>query len=528
MYDKKYLDDNATACRFPARLHWLKDKLDLQDLPEVTCKSYDEIVQRLDPTSTTMVFPAAHINSPASMFGHTFLRINSSYNSKLLSYAINYAASVDSTKENGVVFAIKGLMGGYYGRYSLLPYYDKLKEYRDSEARDIWEYDLNLTQQETMRMVEHIWELNNTYSYYYFFTQNCSYNMLWLLEIARPSLHLREKFSYQVIPLETVHAIEEENIVTAKNYRPSKRTQLLEYESLLQPKAQDEVLEIVDKNASIEKPINDKNISLEQKQYILEACLEFLEYRYMAGKLSKEIYTARFHEISTARAKLGQGKALNIVPDSNPDSGNRAIKSSISQGYRDGVSSEFIGIRPAYHTIDESAVGFLRGTQIEFLDLEAQYSQQQFTLEKATLLSIVSMAQRTKFFDNLSWRMKTGFDKNFYDAKSHYLLTVGAGSSWGWKDGYVYIMADPLMYADTMRSYGIGASTGLILDHSKKYNTATEITHRWYGNEKNQWLFDLIENYRINKKFSLQFEYKYHQRISTDENFYKVSLNYFF
>ena len=155
-YNETTLDDNSSACRFPARLEWLKEKLELKDLPIVTCKKYDEIVKKLDPKSVTLVFPAAHINSPASMFGHTFLRINSSYNSKLLSYAINYSAAADPDKENGFIFAMKGLSGGYYGTYSLLPYYEKLKEYRDTEARDIWEYDLDLTPDETKKMLRHL------------------------------------------------------------------------------------------------------------------------------------------------------------------------------------------------------------------------------------------------------------------------------------------------------------------------------------------------------------------------------------
>jgi len=114
-------DDNSTACRFPARKAWLKDRLDIKKFPEVSCDEYDSILKRLNPKSATLVFPSAHINSPASMFGHTFLRINSGYKSKLLSYAINYAADANPDTENGVLFAIKGLFGGYYGRYSLLP-----------------------------------------------------------------------------------------------------------------------------------------------------------------------------------------------------------------------------------------------------------------------------------------------------------------------------------------------------------------------------------------------------------------------
>jgi len=198
LYNETRFDDNSTACRFPARKRWLEERLGLKGLPQVECREYEEILERVDPVSATLVFPSAHINSPASMFGHTFLRINSSYNSRLLSYAVNYAADADPSKENGVIFAIKGLFGGYYGRYSLLPYYDKLKEYRDTENRDIWEYDLDLDRNETLRMFEHIWEVKDVRSSYYFFTDNCSYEMLWLIEAARPNLHLRDHFLFGV------------------------------------------------------------------------------------------------------------------------------------------------------------------------------------------------------------------------------------------------------------------------------------------------------------------------------------------
>lgn len=527
-YNEKILDDNSTACRFPARLEWLKEKLDLKALPEVTCKKYDDILKQLDPRSVTLVFPAAHINSPASMFGHTFLRINSSYNSKLLSYAINYAAAADSTKENGVVFAIKGLTGGYYGKYSLLPYYNKLKEYRDTEARDIWEYNLNLTPQETLRMVRHIWELNDTASKYYFFTQNCSYNMLWLLEVARPSLHLREAFYYQVIPLETVHLIESKNIVISKNYRASKRSELLAYEKILTPYSKERVLDLMTKKVTVEEIKNDANLTLQQKQYVYEATTELLEYQLIQGKIQKEEYLKRFHEVSSARASLGIGKNITIDVPYNPDEGNRAVRTSISQGWRNGKSVEFVGIRPAYHDIKDSDVGFLRGTQIEFLDLELNYTNNKVDLEKATLLSIESLAQRSSFFDSFSWRMKTGFDRDFMDDKSNYIFTVGAGESWGNDLGYVYAMADPFAYINSNTASGIGASLGIVVDKDKNFNTNIEATHRWYYNEKDQWLVNVSENYRVTKNLSLQLSFEYKDRELKLEDTYKASLHYFF
>lgn len=527
-YNEKSFDDNSSACRFPARLHWLQEQLDLKNLPQVECKEYDRILNRLDPKSVTLVFPSAHINSPASMFGHTFLRINSSYDSRLLSYAINYAAAADGSTENGVVFAIKGLTGGYYGLYSLLPYYDKLKEYRDTESRDIWEYDLNFTPEETMNMVRHIWEVSKSSSHYYFFTKNCSYNMLWLMEVARPSLHLRNKFTYQVIPLETVHAAEEAGIVTTKNYRPSKRKILLAYEKALGTSHEGKVLELLDDKCTIEEIKNDPNLSLLQKQYIFEAAVQLLEYRYMKGQIKKEQYIEKFHNIDSARASLGEGTALKVEEPKNPDLGNRAVRVNASQGYKNGRPVEFLGIRPAYHDLKESSIGFMRGTQIEFLNTELNYDDKKLGIEQLTILSIESIAQRSAFFENLSWRMKTGIDRNYIDGDAHYIATVGAGYSWGDDLGYLYMLTDPLIYFNSHLQTGIGASMGAVYDNSDHFQTNIEMTHRWYFKEQNQWIIDIGENYKMTKKISLQFSYSYKDQKPIREQIYKATLNYFF
>ena len=306
LYNEEHFDDNATACRFPARKYWLRETLGLEGLPEVECKAYDKLMARLDPQSVSLVFPYAHINSPASMFGHTFLRIDSSYESKLLSYAVNYAATADASTENGFIFAVKGLMGGYYGKYSLLPYYEKLKEYRDTEQRDIWEYDLNLSREEVMRMMRHVWELNDTFSWYFFFDENCSYNMLWLLEAARPSVRLREYFLYEVIPPETVHAIESENLVREKHYRPSKRSKLLAYEAVLDDASRMLAMDIAGGRRS-PVSLSDANLSAQRHRYILEAASELTEYGYIENDMNKTAYLQRFQALMDMLVVQGDG-----------------------------------------------------------------------------------------------------------------------------------------------------------------------------------------------------------------------------
>src|SRR4030042_217776 len=72
-------------CRFPARYDWLIRRLTggLLKLPEGSCPTLEEHRKRIDAKSASLIFASGQIDAPASMFGHTFLRFDSSYESPL-------------------------------------------------------------------------------------------------------------------------------------------------------------------------------------------------------------------------------------------------------------------------------------------------------------------------------------------------------------------------------------------------------------------------------------------------------------
>jgi hypothetical protein len=527
LYNETVFDDNATACRYPARKAWLVDKLGLEGLPKVECRAYDTLLKRLDPQSATLVFPDAHINSPASMFGHTFIRIDSSYESKLLSYAVNYAAQADQKTENGVVFAVKGLFGGYPGVYSLLPYYDKLKEYTDTEQRDIWEYDLNLTRDEVLRMVQHVWELNRSYSWYYFFDENCSYNMLWLIEAARPEVRLRERFIYQVLPPETVNAIAAEGLIARKHYRPSKRSLLLAYEAVL---GNDEEQMVVDLAEGSMAPVSAASLekATQKRRYMLEAAAELTEYRYIKADINQSVYTRQLHEMLRQRSYLGRGDEITPETPENPLEGHRTNRLSLQTGWRYGRPIQFIGYRPAYHDISDSAAGFLQGTQIEALNVMLAYSDGAIDVESATLLSIVSLAQRSAFFRPFSWRIKAGWDNDFLSERTDFSLRLGAGYSWGNRDAYGYGLIEPVLYFDDRAVSGVGAVAGGVLEWSSRTKTHVEAAQRWYDTGDEQFVVSATQLWRLQKNIALRLLCEYAQKYGKDEATYKVGIDYFF
>lgn len=509
LYNETRLDDNATGCRFPARRHWLETELELQELPPLRCDAYDSMLKRVDPQTVTLVFSSAHINSPASMFGHTFLRIDSSYDSKMLSHAINYAAGADPDKENGFLFAIKGLFGGYPGFYSMLPYYEKLKEYRDTEQRDIWEYDLNLTHAEVMMMIRHIWELKGVYNWYYFFDENCSYNMLWLIEIARPDARLRDHFIYQVIPMETIYAAEEEGVVSHKHYRPSKRTVLLAYESVLDDAGRAAAIALAEGRIAPAEIAGEGNCSVQKRRYMLEAASELAQYRLMKGELARSEYRQRSHAILSARASLGKGTPVPIKQPQNPDEGHRAVRAMGGTGWRDGLPYQMIGIRPAYHALSDSDIGYMPGTQIEFLDFALRYDQDGVAVEKATLLSIASIAPVSAFFTPFSWRTHFGWDQSFYTRKTVFSAAVGAGYCTGGSWGFVYAMVDPELYIADEAVAAVKPSVGLVLEQDHGSKLTAEGGYRFYADGMRQWYGNAGYTLRLSSDNALQLDFDY-------------------
>lgn len=515
--------DTSVFCRFPARRAWLEKELNTS-FGEGECRGYEALVAKMDPQKVTLVFPSAHINSPASMFGHTFLRIDSSMESKLMSYAINYAAHTEDT--NGLLFAYKGLFGGYYGYYSMLPYYEKLKEYRDSESRDVWEYDLNLTHDEVMAMVRHIWELQHINSWYYFFDENCSYHMLWLTEIARPSVRLREHFFYYVIPPETVRAFEDEALVTEKHYRPSKRTKLLSYERHLSSQGLRAVKELTEGkiNAATFKEVD---LSAQERRFVLEAAAELVEYDFIEGKISKEVYALRYHALLSQRAALGEGENLPMGFKANPDTAHHSARVALAQGWFEHRSPLLIGWRPAFHDLGEDDTGHLSGAQIEFLDTLVGIEHDNVRMEKLTLLSLASITPVSHFFKPFSWRMKSGWDRDYGEDQLSFVTRVGAGASIGNDQIFGYLLSEPEIRLGFNADIGLGFSAGAGISWSGRMKTLAEAGHIFYFDKRDQSRMNVSHVWQLNTSGALSIRYETIDQEYREERF-TLGMNLYF
>ncbi|MGH7788632.1 MAG: DUF4105 domain-containing protein, partial [Candidatus Binatia bacterium] len=226
--DAQMKDGEPPQCALRARYEWLARRLQFDPLrlPPQACVEFDQWRTGLGATGVTLIFPEAYMNNPSSMFGHTLLRLDTGppgARQDLLAYGTNFSA--DTGSDGGIAFAFKGMLGFYPGRFTIQPYYEIVRVYGDWERRDIWEYQLALSQADVDLLVAHLWELRGVEFDYYFFDENCSYQLLALLEAARPDLHLKDQFGVWVIPADTVRVVVgEPGLVTSTSFRASAGT----------------------------------------------------------------------------------------------------------------------------------------------------------------------------------------------------------------------------------------------------------------------------------------------------------------
>ncbi|EXF46921.1 hypothetical protein BAY1663_00646 [Pseudomonas sp. BAY1663] len=404
--------DRHAQCVYPARTRWLREQLELTDLPAVECPEFRAWYAEVAPHGTVMVFPAAYLNSPSSMFGHTLLRIDQadigSQGSPLLSSALNFGAFIEGA-DNSILYAWKGLMGGYPGLFSLLPYREKIGEYSRLENRDLWEYRLNLTAEETGRMLEHVWELKQIRFDYFFFDENCSYRLLELLEVARPGLELTEQFPLTAIPADTVRVVIDAGLVEGIDYRPSRERELLTRTAPLDS----EELDWVSQLAGDPQVLGQHDylaLPDERRALIQDGAYRLVRYR-VTGEERDPANAAHSYRLLQA-INRNPPPRLDVARPILPEHGHESRTLQFGLGGRGEHAFAEYGLRMAYHDLLDNLEGFPLGAQIEIAQLRLrQYEGNRWKLQRLDLAGIRSLTPVTPLLRPWSWQIAAGLER---------------------------------------------------------------------------------------------------------------------
>lgn len=497
--------DQAAACRFPARAEWLAEALSLPRtaLPHYSCRRLRRWLEPLRADSVTLIFPVSMIDSPASLFGHTFLRFDREREKQpdLLAWTVNYAAQTN--RERGFGFALKGLFGGYRGKFSLAPYYSHVKAYGDIESRDIWEYRFAFSRREIHRLLLHLWEIVPVYFDYYFVDENCAYQVLALLEAARPSLRLTEKFRWDAIPTDVVHRlVKVPQLLKSIKYRPSARQIILARGKSLD--ADDRAL--ARQLALAEAGLDDGRLArlpAKEQAAVVELAYDYAAYlendskrkKIMPGWTPPKERASLLYDLLNARRRLPASSRQPAIaaPAVRPDQGHAPHRLSLSLGYeepRPFLEGEFRG---AYHDLYDPSGGFNEGAQLEFLRIAGRYypEQNRLAFESLGLVDIVSAPSFDSLLRPFSWKISAAvkrrrFSRNYRPVMADF--EAGLGIAHAFSDvGRLLILAEAEVdIGDDFNQYtalGGGAEAILLASPHPAWLTglSAKITHYFQG-----------------------------------------------
>lgn len=430
-------------CQYPARYHFLKTKLavDLSVFPgpDPKCEQLNLWLAGIKPAGVTLVFPVSYLNNPASMFGHTLLRIDSSEFSPahpLLTASVGFAAVTE--QEHGLGYAIKGIFGGYTGAFTAESYYIQANRYGQIESRDIWEYPLNLSAQETQFLLLHVWELRNAGFSYYFFDENCSFQLLALMEAVRPSLDLADSsYRFWNVPVDTVRDIVQSVGMLGKaTYRPSLKTRLESRASAMGPSLVALAKEVAFGRVAV-ADLSVYGLSPVDTAQLLEFAHLYYQYAVAVGVMEEEkTDDGRLHLIGTMRSSntVPVPSSIIEVPGIRPDQGHAVSRFNVDIGSYGQQPYLQMGIRPVFHDVFDPQGGFEKGVQIEALYPQFRYypELERVQLESFDVLDILSVPPATAVAAPLAWKTRLGLQR-LEEADSRRKLTgnveVGFGFS---------------------------------------------------------------------------------------------------
>lgn len=435
--------DQHAICRFPARYKWVKKKLNWSGRDEVLtqCKRYQKWTRHGKIKSISLFFATGYFDNPASYFGHALLRFNTGEGyENLLDTSVNYGA-LTSGSENPVVYVTKGLLGGFDASFTNQQFYQHSHNYSETELRDLWEYRLNLTQEEVEFLVDHTWELLSQKFSYKFLSDNCAYRMAELLEIVydTPIIPHNPLYTMPVSVFEGLaktHRANSSPLITEVLRLPSRQSRMAD-KYLHLPKQQQQIAKNIINSQQNLKQNDYLELDTNEKIQLLDSMTDYFSYRSVLDPSNMEIKKRR-QELLLARLSLPASPESTNTVTKNPPPPHESQNSfmlRLGTSHNDvlGNFNEFT-VRPALYDMLSPTVARPQNTGLEITNLKLRFHDDRTEISELDIFRVHNFS--TPLTDlpgehKLAWKVTLGVfpqQENCFDC-SVAGLSGGAGKA---------------------------------------------------------------------------------------------------
>lgn len=533
--------DKHAICRFPARFKFIKKFFTLNKDEKFfqECVGYRDWAIDNKINSVSLVFATGYLGNPASYFGHPLLKFNKgSVNGKLLDITLSFAAKTPAD-ENPAVYVLKGLLGGYNGTFSRLQFFVHHTNYTENELRDLWDYELNLTSEESAIIVDHAWELLEVQISYLFLSDNCSFRLSEIIELGS-GVKLENPYIFYEIPASLFEGITDlkkpNGDPFTKNLMriPSRQSRMAEKYLALSKEDRLRMKQLIyDPSSFAESQYTD--LSNEQKSKITEALFDYYAFRIADDKLD-ETFSPRKQQVVLERLKLPrvQVSAQNSIESAVPPheaQGNFTIRAHAWIN-DDNYSFQEITFRPALYDVLSLEAARVRDSELKVFETTFRYSKNQLSLRQLDIFSVGTYnAVRVDLpgVSGLSWKIQLGLISQ--DLICDSCLVAGADLGVGYAIEANQFMSmyglATLQVQSEKDSYGTVAVTPLLggfLSLHRAWKAHFKFgTQQFLNAEKDHHqIFEFENRFGTSKHWDVRVSF-----LQKDERFARVSFSYY-
>ena len=484
--------DQHAQCRFPGRFLWLRRQhLVPTDTPHLPCPQYQAWLGTPAPTGASVIFASGHLSNPATFYGHMLLRLTSegaSASDALTETTLNYGA-ISPPDENPVLYIARGLSGQYDATFSGLEFYRHLHEYTEISMRDVWEYKLDLTVDQTAMLAAHSWEILRVHNHYFYLSENCAFKIAELVGVAldEPVDLVGKPWVMPVDVLDSLIRARNGDgpLVTSTVRLDSRQTRLRQNYLALTPRERGRVQAFLKApQGGVEPHVSD--LDPDSQVRVLQTLIDFFsvgetataEGSTEARQIRRNLLLARLDR------PVGQARFEGLPAPVAPHLGQKSslFQASLLDNSELGQGGE-IRFRAAYNDFLSITPGALPYSELSFADIRVDLHGDQLSLRSLEAVRITSLnISQTGLPEDggLAWRVRIGAEQETLSCRTclnAYLEGNVGKAAWVGQAGVAYALVGARVVGpDAMDgALHLGATSGIIMPISQRWRAQVEV-----------------------------------------------------
>lgn len=396
------------ACAFPYRYEWLRATHRDRPVPAFDLADCTELAtfrQSFRRGKIRIVYATEQVDTPASAFGHVFLILGDDETPLPLWDSVQFLAETSGT-DGFLGYAIRGLNGGFLGRYQRSAFFQTVFQYNHREQRDLHVADIPATPEQFESLLLRLFEMRKVLLPYYFTSQNCSSRLADLLVAAglypkeRPKRFPSDVFSH---------------------YQPAVGAGLARLPSL-----HTRILELQDRQTGAEQEEFSEYLGGRRAASALEhprvAELAVLRGDYLFRRLRQA--PDDYQETRQIRYSPSP-----LAPPASPpvDEAFRRVSAGVTRSTHENLLE--LGFRAGFKDFwDATRVGDGRSSLVlGDIRLQTQASSGATRVGQATLFSAMNLQPLSALSRRFSWKTSLGYGSGLWDGRGKAHGEVGLG-----------------------------------------------------------------------------------------------------